>query len=80
MLQNRLQQLATNDDGFCFDPRTGETYQLNETAQVLLMELKRGRSESEAATLLAADFGISIHEAEADTQEFIQLLKMNGIA
>jgi PqqD family protein of HPr-rel-A system len=80
MLQNRLQQLATNDEGFCFDPRTGETYQLNETAQVVLTELKKGRTEAEVASLLVSGFGISHQEAETDTQEFLQLLKMNGIA
>ena len=79
MLQNRLQQLATNDEGFCFDPRTGETYQLNETAQLVLTELKKGRTEEEVANILGVSFGISSQEAETDTKEFIQMLKMNGI-
>ena len=48
MTHSRLLQLATNDEGFCFDPRTGETYQLNDTARLVLTELKRGQSEEEA--------------------------------
>jgi hypothetical protein len=79
MTHSRLMQLATNDEGFCFDPRTGETYQLNDTARLVLTELKKGQSEDAAARTLAATYEIPLYEAETDTQEFMQMLRINGV-
>ena len=75
----RLQQLATNNEGFCFDPGTGETYQLNESAQILLTALRSGSSEVEAAKILAEAFTITLSEAQSDTYEFIQMLRIYGV-
>ncbi len=79
MTSARLQQLATNNQGFCFDPRTGETYQLNDSAQVLLEALKQGASDTDAARVLADTFSISLSEAQSDTHEFLQMLRIYGV-
>lgn len=79
MNATRLQQLATNNEGFCFDPGTGETYQLNESAQVLLSALRSGSSEKEAARILAETFTITASEAQSDTNEFLQMLRIYGV-
>ena len=79
MSTSRLQQLATNTEGFCFDPRTGETYQLNETAQVLLQALRAGQTDSATAQTLADMYAIPYSEAYADTKEFLQMLRIYGV-
>ena len=79
MAKNRLQQLATNAEGFCFDPRTGETYQLNETAQVILHALRGGQSDTVAAQTLADTYSIPLSEALSDTKEFLQMLRIYGV-
>ncbi len=79
MKSARLKQLATNNEGFCFDPRTGETYQLNESAQLLLEAFKKGVPDTEAAELLSEKFSISLSEAQSDTHEFIQMLRIYGV-
>lgn len=75
----RYRQLATNNEGFCFDPRTGETYQLNESAQFILNALKEGRSQHEAAQALAETFLIPPSDALSDTEEFMQMLRIYGV-
>ena len=40
----RLMDLMLNDQGFVFDPATGETYQLTPTALVCLRSLQAGDS------------------------------------
>ncbi len=74
-----LNQLAINESGFTFDPRTGESYRLNETAVYLIKILRTGISEQEAAEKLAATFQISIAEAWEDVLEFITSLKQFGV-
>jgi PqqD family protein of HPr-rel-A system len=41
---SRLRDLAISDAGFVFDPLTGHTYNVNETALAVLNALKAGAS------------------------------------
>ena len=44
---NRLSQLALSDEGFVFDPQTGDSFQVSETGIAVLRALKEGRSDEE---------------------------------
>jgi len=68
--------MAINEEGFMFDPRTGESFLLNETALQLLEGLKRGLDEEELAAELAEQWSIDLSQARRDVSEFLQQLRL----
>ena len=79
-MKNNLRQLAINDEGFAFDPRTGDCFKLNTTAQTILRALKLNKSTEQIATQISSEFGISELEALEDIQDFLFQLKIQGLA
>ncbi len=77
---NRLSQLALSEEGFVFDPQTGDSFQVSETGIAVLRALKEGRSDEETAQQLVADFEVSLEEARRDCTDFRSQLKNFGLA
>lgn len=77
---NRLSQLALSDEGFVFDPQTGDSFQVSETGIAVLRALKEGRSDEEVAQQLVANFEVSPEEARRDCTDFRSQLKNFGLA
>jgi len=75
-----LAQLALSDEGFVFDPQTGDSFQVSEAGLFLLTAFKAGKSDEEAAALLAAEFDVSPEEARRDCTDFRGSLKNFGLA
>ncbi len=72
---HKLQRLAINNEGFIFDPTTGESYTVNQTGIAVLKVLEEGRSIQEAAVSVAELFDITPEEAEKDIVDFVNHLK-----
>ncbi|WP_456383295.1 HPr-rel-A system PqqD family peptide chaperone [Persephonella sp.] len=72
---DRLSQLAINDEGFVFDPLTGESFTVNQTGLFILKELKEGKSQEEIVQDLVENFEVSQEEAERDLVDFIEKLR-----
>ena len=77
--KDALRQLAINDEGFAFDPRTGECFRLNSTAQFILKALKAGKPTEQVAHLLADDFKVPETSALEDVHDFLVQLKIQGL-
>lgn len=75
----RLQELATNQDGFAFDPRSGESFRMNESATFIFQMLRQGASVEKAAMTFASHYSLSRIQAFEDVQDFILQLKLNGL-
>ena len=60
-----------------FDPKTGESFQINDSAYFILTLAREGRSSEEIATELSNHFNISYERALTDTMEF--LVQLDGI-
>ncbi len=75
----KLQKLAISDEGFLFDPETGNSYTVNETGLFILRQLKEGRSASEIAARLEEEYEVSPQEALRDVYEFLDVLKRLGL-
>jgi PqqD family protein of HPr-rel-A system len=71
----RLSQLAIKDDGFLFDPTSGDTYVANPTALVVLRTLADGGDESLAVERLLAAYDVAEHEARRDAADLCARLK-----
>ncbi len=76
----RLHQLALSDEGFVFDPQTGDSFQVSESGMAVLRAFKAGRSDEETAQQLTVDFEVSIEEARRDCADFRGQLRNFGLA
>jgi len=79
MQLNRLKVLALSDTGFVFDPTTGNTYTLNESAVFILKALKKGNDRQEIARTLTQEFDVSELQAEEDVGDTLLQLKEAGL-
>ncbi len=77
---SRLETLALNDTGFAFDPMSGESFTLNETALEIIKAIKEGKSEREIAKQLSEVYEVEALDSFTDVLAFIKQLKMFGLA
>jgi len=75
MTNNRIARLAVNEEGFVFDPQTGESFTVNETGKTILKALIESKAEEGIALKLTEQFDVSHQEAQADVRDFIQHLR-----
>ena len=72
---SRLRQLAINEEGFVFDPSTGESFTVNATGLAVLKGLQENESSHAIAQILQRDFDIVPEEVEHDVMDFIAHLR-----
>lgn len=75
----KLERLAINDEGFIFDPETGNSYTVNKTGLFIIKLLKEGKTEEEIVKALTERFEVSEDEAKRDLIDFIEQLRINGL-
>lgn len=75
---NKIKNLALSETGFLFDPATGNTYTLNESAVFILKALKQGNTPDEIAVALTAEFEVSEPQAREDVSDAMLQLKEAG--
>jgi hypothetical protein len=76
----KLAQLALNEEGFAFDPTTGDSYLINRTGLQILRALRDHREDGEVARMLAEAYGLTAGDAERDVADFRERLKGFGLA
>lgn len=76
---SKLQRLAVNDEGFIFDPETGNSYTVNKTGLFIIKLLKEGKSEEEIVKALSEKFDVSEEDARRDLVDFIEQLRLYGL-
>ncbi len=72
MLINK--NIAISDNGFLFNPSTGESYNLNTTGTELLKLIKEGKSLKEITTIFLEKYETSDIIIEKDYQDFVKIL------
>ena len=77
---DRIASLALNDQGFVFDPATGNSFTLNPTGMVLVKGLRDGLDESALALQLTTTYGIAADIARRDVADFMRHLTQLGLA
>jgi len=75
----KLEKLAVNEEGFIFDPETGNSFTVNQTGLLILKLLKEGKSEEEIVEALTREYDVSPEEARRDLLDFIEQLRLNGL-
>ncbi len=75
----KLQRLAINDEGFIFDPETGNSFTVNKTGLFIIKLLKDEISEDEIIKKITDEFEISEEEAQRDLLDFMEHLRLLGL-
>ena len=70
-----LTHLAINDEGFIFNPLTGESWTTNQTGLFILKKLKEGKSQEEIVQLLSQEFEVDIETAQRDLIDFLEKIR-----
>ena len=77
---SRLRDLAISDAGFVFDPLTGHTYNVNETALAALRALKAGESLDRVKASLQDNFDVEPEiDVARDLDDFLSHLREQGL-
>ncbi len=76
---SRVETLALNDSGFAFDPMSGESFTLNETAIEIIKAVKEGKNEREIAEQLSTVYEVETLDSFTDVLDFIKQLKNFGL-
>lgn len=76
---NRLESLALSERGFLFDPATGQTYSLNQTATFALKSLIGGAKPAALPDMLSARFDVDPVTAGRDAEQFLLQLRDMGL-
>jgi PqqD family protein of HPr-rel-A system len=75
-MSDTLSRMALNDEGFMFDPHTGESFLINDTARFLLDGIKQGQDAEALAAGLSEHWAIPAEQASRDVTEFLQQLRL----
>lgn len=75
----KFAHLAVNDEGFAFDPTSGDSFQVSPTGLFILGGLKAGQAEEEIAQALAGTYEVSLEDAQRDVADFLASLKNVGL-
>ena len=78
-VKKQLMDLAVSDTGFVFDPFTGATFTVNQTGLCVLQCLKEGLAKKDIDARLQEQFDVKGAEPRRDIEEFLHLLRQNGI-
>ena len=76
---NKLSQLAINEEGFVFNPMTGDSFQTSETGLRILRALQEGHSDEDASLQLTGEYEVTLEEAKRDVADFRASLKTLGL-
>jgi len=76
---DRLKRLALNEEGFAFDPETGQSFVLNQTGLFIVKKLREGLSEEEVIKALTEEFEVDETTARRDFYDFVEQLRILGL-
>lgn len=72
---NIKKNIAISENGFLFNPTTGDSYSLNPTGVTIVNMLKDNKNLHEIQQTLIEDFEIDATTVEKDLYDFISVLR-----
>ncbi len=75
----RLSRLAINEEGFVFDPQTGESFTVNTSGGIIIKFLAKGTSKEEIAKALVDTYDIKLNDAHSDVRDFVDQLRFTRL-
>lgn len=78
-IMTALKFIDMTENGFVFDPCTGESYTLNSCGQLVLKRLQTGETSQQIVEFFIHQFGIDKNTAERDIADFFQQINLFGL-
>ncbi len=75
----KLKKIAVSEEGFIFDPETGNSFTVSSTGLFILERLKKGMSLDEILRALLDEFEVDEETARKDLADFVQQLRLLGL-
>ncbi len=75
----RLSRLAINEEGFVFDPQTGESFTVNSSGGIIIKSLAKGSSKEDIAESLVETYNIKLNDAHSDVRDFVDQLRFTRL-
>jgi len=72
---NIRKNIAISENGFIFNPLTGDSFSVNETGLFVLQKLKEGENREMIMQALQDEFELDANSAEIDLNDFLSMLK-----
>ena len=66
--------LAISENGFVFNPSTGDSFSVNEIGGHIINEIKTGKSKSEIIESISQEFDAEKSTIEKDFNEYLNVL------
>ena len=66
--------LAISENGFVFNPSTGDSFSVNELGALIINEIKSGKSKSEIIEAIFLEFDTEKSTIEKDLNEYLNVL------
>ncbi len=73
------QSIAISENGFVFNPATGDSFTLNNTGMQIISMLKSGKTIDEIKESFTAEFDVDTMILDRYLQDFISDLKRNNL-
>ena len=67
--------IAISENGFIFNPLTGNSFSINETGVAILQQLKDGVKSEDIVIFMMNEYEIDKHSAEKDLTDYLSMLK-----
>lgn len=67
--------IAVSENGFIFNPLTGDSFSVNETGAFILQKIQDGESEQTILQNLMDEYDLDTYTAERDLNDFLSMLK-----
>jgi len=75
----KVDNLAMNENGFAFEPTTGESFTTNPAGLFILKALKEFKEVGEISRIVAQTFEIELEKCRRDIEDFMEKLKIYQI-
>ena len=72
---NIRKNIAVSENGFIFNPLTGDSFSVNQTGVFILRKMKEGDSDEDIMKALQEEYELDAYTAEKDLYDFLSLLK-----
>ncbi|WP_457568852.1 HPr-rel-A system PqqD family peptide chaperone [Desulfurobacterium sp.] len=76
---SKLNRLAISEEGFIFDPETGNSFTVNKTGLFIINMLKEGKDVEDIVEALTEEFEVDREEAMRDVTDFLEQLRLMGL-
>jgi len=79
MNNTKLKSLMINEEGFAFDPRTGNTYNISGVGLLVVNALKAGTQTAQVVDAIVERYDVDRRTADRDLEGFLNELERNRL-